>query len=792
MDGRHKIYHFIAISVIWTVATLTPQTVSNYRFISEFSLDLKISKNAPPLAALENELVVLSSTPQEDFVQEASQNLFAHRDLQNLKRIAQWHRESLEIQSPVILDGGARTLPGMKLEKNSPNVVLLRKTYETNNFEWAPKKKALSEAVQVVSAIKAKEDLTQDLSWQQRARLEAAQGIEQEIYDMQTDPVESFEDYAQKVILDQLEARREMAHPQEPQEVHQKASPFQLVKRDPAQEVATNPEFRFPGWILGLQPQPQGTPVRVATASSENRPSPPTPKIPKKDNLEQSPQASKEPNPFSNTSDLVASRSTPKEETSLYDQDIRQAYLSGFVEVSGGIALTGSEQLFIYHQIGGTPVAYGNILLDRGQYEIFLENPRTGILVAEVTRGDEVLGREEILIPELMKMVSHTGALKSTNINIKPLYSKIETSMVAADDPTRLIQSDLASLNGFIEVDTKKDIFSRSSVMLRSQKEGYWGQIKMGSSFEVLKQVLHSDKTIGALYSILNKHVQKTRKGVVLGKIKVRGKEVAGATVESVGIDIGNPVYFNGFLPNTDLKETSSQGEFTFVDVEPGTYALRAQYQGRFLSTQLIEVEPGFVTEVEFDVQSPQLAEVFLYDIRNSQPLPAEIGFLGAEKSQRSSSGRQLISMSGQPGVQILEAQADDPNYYNSRMTIDRHQKEVLLPLVPRDWLGHLVTQEKMSRLPQTGMVLGLAQQKAFTMELDPRAYNEETKILYFDQRGRVLHGASFAPPQGGALAVNVNEGLQGALIKYEQSPGVQAQTMFVDPAALYILNSSH
>lgn len=277
--------------------------------------------------------------------------------------------------------------------------------------------------------------------------------------------------------------------------------------------------------------------------------------------------------------------------------------------------------------------------------------------------------------------------------------------------------------------------------------------------------------------------------GIIKGEVLIAGNKVAGAQVEIVGQENIKPVYFNSFIPDASLSETSANGEYAFVDIPDGNYLVTAKYKGKYLSPQVAPVESGFITQVKFDVQKPTLAEAFVFDIQSSEMMSANISFLGSGTKVPVQS-RKLISFSGSDGVQFLEVHANDQNYYSTRVTVDKSEKEILIPMISQGWLNDLLVRLKVNSIPDTGLIIGTALDLPYSVELDPSAYNEDTKIVYFDNQGRLVPGAMITPAGGGFVAVNVNQGIRSLFNKYHGTSSLKITTMAVDSNAINVFTT--
>jgi hypothetical protein len=400
------------------------------------------------------------------------------------------------------------------------------------------------------------------------------------------------------------------------------------------------------------------------------------------------------------------------------------------------------------------------------------------------------VGRAEILMPEVMLNAKSPEDLKKVPIKIEPVVDQVVAENISAYSYLKKekIKNSQINISDAINANTK--IFN-SSILVKAMKENHWGNIILGSSKQVFTNILSPDATIQALKDILGIRTPKDQMGIIKGEVLVNGQQVAGAQVEIIGI--GNetlkPTYFSSFLPDVTLSETTSNGQYAFVDIPQGSYLVRAKYKGKYLSPQVAPVEPGFVTQVHFDVQKSSLAEAFVFDIQNSEMMNANISFLGSEQKVPVQS-RKLISFSGSEGIQFLEVQAQNENYFSTRITVDKSEKEILIPMISQAWLNDLLVRLRVNSIPDTGLIIGTALELPYAVELDPNAYNEDTKIIYFDSQGKLVPGAMFTPAGGGFVAINVNEGIRSLFNKYQGTKNLKITTMVVDSSAINVFNS--
>jgi hypothetical protein len=336
-------------------------------------------------------------------------------------------------------------------------------------------------------------------------------------------------------------------------------------------------------------------------------------------------------------------------------------------------------------------------------------------------------------------------------------------------------------------LDPKEKVL-HSVIINKVQKENYWGSLAVGTSTQFFKNILYPDQNIQALKDIARVALDKAHDGIIRGIVKILGNPVASAQVELAEDPTEKPVYFNSFIPNPELTETTSNGEYAFVGLPEGMYTVRANYQGRALAPLVVPVEKGFVTKGDFDVQKSSLAEAYVFNFKNSEMMNAKIGFVGSMQFAPVQ-GRKLLSLSGNEGIQFLEARSDG-NLYSTRVTVDKSEKEILIPMVEETWFEELTTRLRANISPDSAMIIGTAPEAPYQIELDPKAYNEDTKIIYFDRQGYPIQGATSVPSGGGFIVLNVNAGMRSLFVNYQGAKLQKIVTMAADSSAINVFVS--
>lgn len=745
----------ILVRCILGSVILFPLSVSNYNLSHQEGLSLKYSKTAPPLAIFDDEKIsplVDESTftvNAKKIVLQTNRPQIRKMAVKIARKFESLQKSALQNPAPQI---SARVLAGISLNKASQPIAIIKKSIAS------PPRELLPPPIEKVQNIAEERDFSRNLNPSLQGRVSEIENFDEVLAEDYA--TESFESRAHSVFTQagidpQAPTEREIANTDGTgfggrKTYIQRMQDVENRKNNVADNFARSGHNKFNKGKSPSQPKPEETPE--------------DPVLDEKGGQKGGDQGT-----------TIASS--------------RQAMISGTLEMTKGLALTGTQKIVVYRQVGGTRDGEGVVFLDEGRYEIFVKEINTGVIIAELLDGENMVGRAEVLMPEVMLNVKTPQDLKKVAIKIEPIVDQVVAENISAYSYLKKekIKNSQIQINDVVNANTK--IFN-SSVLIKASKENHWGNIILGSSKQLFTNILIPDSTIKALKEILGVTTPKEQMGIIKGEVLIAGQHVAGAEIEILNAnDLYKPVYFNSFLPDTNLKETTANGQYAFVDIPQGSYLVRAKYKGKYLSPQVAPVEAGFVTQVHFDVQKPSLAEAFVFDIQTSEMMNANINFLGSSQKVPIQA-RKLISFSGTDGIQFLEVEAQNQNYYTTRITVDKSEKEILIPMISQEWLNDLLSRLKVTSIPDTGLIIGTALDLPYKIELDPNAYNEDTKIVYFDSSGRLAPGVMYAPAGGGFVAINVNQGIRSLFNKYQGTKNIKISTMAVDSGAINVFNS--
>lgn len=775
------------------LVSLIPQSINNYVVRHQEGLSIRVSKNSPPLAIFEDEQIKPQIIRQLSPIFAAAIPLrsgtidLTRRALEIAQRFtiddarsvaavpAPPKSEKIVTAEKEVSERTIVQLSGMRIQKNNPNVRMLIKsipvekqparpidpqtiqetetatTVTENQYRPNPNKDPYQQFEDIKRHYLAKEFMA-DLPPAQRERLEGIKDVDKILSMDWSQP--TFEQQARELLASNNNAA---PAPNPPSVVR---VPHEGVPQDGI-TVADNRNFT-------------------------------------RDEQTDNPQ-------LLDFSKVARTRSVePKQEVSNPLLLEPQLLIAGSIEMADGLAYLGNEQYIkVYRQAGTQLLEEGNVVVKEGRYEILVRNPQDGVVIAELrTIDQQTLGRGEILLSEEVGKRKSREELKNIPLKIRPIAGETQAITISgySFDEEKKIEGAKISVNGFMDIaqtdhsgKSKVRMLADSSLIVKASKEGYWGSVLFKSAGQVFKHTLFGEETVKSWFEQLNLNSSK-KTGIIWGEVKIGSTSVSDVEVEVVSSQLAlQPTYFvGGVIPDSSLAATTANGRFAFFDIEPGIYVVRAKYKGKYFPPQVVVVDRGYVSTVALQWQEKSPSEVYVFNIENSEPMESEIRFLGSDKTAHSKTGKHIVNFSGSEGVQILEVDPQSNNHYVSRATVDKSNKQVMVPIISYGWISHALSRGRINQNYERGVIVGIARKSDMRIELDPLGYDSETEIVYFDSHGEVLIDGTSAPQGGGFIIFNAIPGVRTILMTYKGIQQTQIHTALSDPDVINVFNPNY
>lgn len=483
----------------------------------------------------------------------------------------------------------------------------------------------------------------------------------------------------------------------------------------------------------------------------------------------------------------------------------RRAILSGAIQLSGGLAITDPrQQLVVFRQMEGLNLEKARVWLDEGRFEVAVNSLR-GRLLAQLQDGrGRILGAGELRLSQV-GLSDASDRVENLLLKVAPVVAGAKVEVLSVHSYDRFEQTVpgakvwLLGAESTLRADhdsryfTEGGLHTGSSFIAQATAENHWGTIVVGLAGEETHARLFPNKMMDALLNLTlgENHSLAEGSGVVWGRVVQNGVAVSGATVEMAGDHRNQAHYFNSMLlPDRFAEATGENGTFAFVWVTPGIQSVRVIYKGQSYPVQVIPVERGNVSYLEFEIGHLDAVPFVLADpLDAGKELSAMVRWAGDETSEVDVQGHGNLKVPTGAGLMTVEVDAGEL-YELTRHTIARNVRRIHLDTVRRDWLMTLVSRKKVNLDSSVGIVVGYKMPDNFTVRLDTRNESSSTPdIVYFDSKGQALFSDE-GVAGGGFVIFNVPIGLQTVAISTGSSAAITTEVVVATPEAVNVISS--
>jgi hypothetical protein len=484
----------------------------------------------------------------------------------------------------------------------------------------------------------------------------------------------------------------------------------------------------------------------------------------------------------------------------------RPFWLSGQVEMTEGLAFVGPQtQISVKRVYNGNAQELGRLWVTEGRFEIHVKEPR-GYLVAELkSSSGRVLGQGEISLIDVVKQPPQNNRIAGLRIALRPTpdgaafhassgYSYDQHS-VAVNDAKVEIQSygDSQAVDdeGFFN---DHSLTEDSSFVARATAKDQWPTIVLGHSRRLQEIRLFSKKMLTALIGLTasGSEIKEAEKmAIIWGRVTRQGVPVVGAKIEMAGEF--KPIYFGDYkgisVPDAKLTVTSKNGLFSFIRVPEGVQALRISLDdgNTWIPSQIFPTENKHVSYLDLELKDRVLTQLNVFDgFDSKKPVQARVHVVGVE--DRLQVGQNdFVEFSVAANPYFVEAEPD-LEYFVSRVTVAGSPHRVNIPLVSRQWMNTVMSQNSVTQMADRGVVVGFFDDPVNAVELTGYGPQENMQIYYFDAGGNIRDSQSPATAGGGFVIFNVPLGLQTLYVQPTTGQATFAQIVVPEPDVLQVV----
>lgn len=309
-------------------------------------------------------------------------------------------------------------------------------------------------------------------------------------------------------------------------------------------------------------------------------------------------------------------------------------------------------------------------------------------------------------------------------------------------------------------------------------------------------------KNVQTLLDIIQSQARKTlnTKYITIGSVRNKlGSGAAGAqlTVES---DLRAKIfYFNDFfIPDVSLKETTSNGMFLILGDLSGYHSILAQHGELYYGFSNYVSAEGRISFVELEAGAQQASSsVEVVDFFKKEKLNSKLEIQGLSQEIYFQGQIKTIEISGANKSGLIYTSPENSNYVPTKSIYFEHQKAIRVPALNAKWIEKIQEKiqeqvqessgEDLQDVPSNSLIIGfvgLDNYEVYVPESDKRA----TTILYFNREGHFL-SANRGLGGGGFVVVTNKKGVQSLFLYNSETKKFVPQLVPTDGQDITTLN---
>lgn len=481
--------------------------------------------------------------------------------------------------------------------------------------------------------------------------------------------------------------------------------------------------------------------------------------------------------------------------------DLPGINLKGSIEILGGLAITNEHSIEIRHVQQGVAQESGQVNLVDGTYKIQITDPGGFIQARLMNREGEILGDGQFQVTNLNAADDDSTEIRGPKLVLMPkkaLTGSFYSQYAVGSRASSIENANALFFHGTEDAKINTDqrvqenrLGRGSQTLMTIESKKYEISQKIVTSGDEFEMPLMPLKMASSLRQIVSDFRQQDltnpEGSLIWGQVKIEGKPLAGVTVEIESAQEIEAVYFNEFfLPDPNLKSTSSNGYYAFLEAQPGFHSLVAKRGDKYFAHDNVIVENATVTLSELkSTVSSKIAQVKTFDAFNGEPRDISLEIQSTEQALETRNGVASLSL---PNIHRLSiAKVPYSNGYAAGIyQYDDANDFIHIPLINEEWLVALRRNLKLDDAPYDGTVIGFVNDENFEVYTAV----EDSKIvkIYFDAQGNISTGKS-GVMGGGFILFNVPQGTNEAIVYGLRTEKFYSQIIPVDPNSLNVLS---
>lgn len=479
----------------------------------------------------------------------------------------------------------------------------------------------------------------------------------------------------------------------------------------------------------------------------------------------------------------------------------RTQAIVGPIEITGGLAVTNEHHIEIRRSDEGVLKELGRVDLIQGLYNIEVEEPSGSIIARLVDKEGKILGEGSFRLSRVL--VTSNKPAQGPKIRIEPhasiagIVSNFYNSRVNDVAPA---QTRVTFMKGASESLVKKDgvvamnnVAKGSTTVLRAAAPKFYQTTAVVVSGDEFKASLYPEAMINALQEIVSQQRSLSLEGapaIVWGRVSLDGKNLSGIDVVIESDPDLQPIYFNSFmLPDPNLKSTSDNGLFAFVNVSSGYHSLLATRANAILGYQNVVVEEGSVAQG--DILSTMKLETIplrAFDAFTGEPQNAVATMQSLSEEVEIQNGVKTVTLPHVNRQGLLRIQPENTDYIGARYTYNDTDEFIHIPMIRWSWLSAIKSYLRIDDAPSAGFVVGFVPDEDFEVYLAGVDDFNPRHIVYFDMQGRILQNRK-GIAGGGFILYNVPEDTHEIVVVGARTQKIYSRVIPVDANSVSVLS---
>ncbi len=480
---------------------------------------------------------------------------------------------------------------------------------------------------------------------------------------------------------------------------------------------------------------------------------------------------------------------------------VGQKNIVGPIEITGGLAVTNEHHLEIRRNDEGILKELGSVDLRKGTYNITVEDANGSIRARLVNKEGKTLGEGSFRLNRIASNIS--GPIQGPKLKVAPHpdYAGVITNIYSTSAEDAAPKNTRATfIKGVSEVVAKKDgavamdnVARGSSTVMRGAAPSFMQTASIVMSGKEFRSQLYPESMINALIDLVEQERGQELTGepaVIWGRVTKDDKNVAGVEVALESDPSLQAIYFNQFMiPDFNLKATSENGLYAFVDAESGFHSLIAIKGNELLGYQNVVVEDGSVAQGDIESTSHyETIPLRVFDAFSGNPQLAKVTLQSLEKELFTDRPAMTVNLPQVERLGLMRVQPEGADYISAIYLYSDKDTFIHAPLLQWSWLSNIKSYLKIEDRPNTGVIVGFVPDENFEVYLAAVDNLDARYIVYFDMQGRILQNQK-GIAGGGFIIYNTPVDTHEVVVLGARTQKIYSRVLPVDENSLSVLS---